>query len=297
MAKGIYTGIGSIRKVKKIYVGVNGVAHKVKQVYVGVNGTVKPIWTLATDGQQIFTSSGTFVVPDGVHKVDIFCVGGGGKAGKSRKGRYDVVYAGGGGGAGGYTTTMLGVELSSASYPVTVGASGGVSSFGTLCRAEPGGDGANYGNYSSSHGDPNARPVRAGGAGGIGGSGGGAAGFYFDEDEESGFQQPTPGASNGGTANNAITNTESVHCVMGGTGQGRTTRAFGEAAGTLYSPGSGGKSQSGVAAGMGAGVTGPNSGSGNSENTNIYTEKNDTYYETTTGYSGIVIVRWKADEQ
>ncbi len=297
MAKGIYAGIGGVHKVKKIYVGVNGSVHKVKQVYVGVNGTVKPIWTLATDGQQIFTSSGTFVVPDGVHKVDIFCVGGGGKAGISRKGRSTVVYAGGGGGAGGYTTTMLGVELSAASYPVTVGASGGVSSFGTLCRAEPGENGANYGNYSSNHGNPNEKPVRAGGAGGIGGSGGGAAGYYYDEDEESGVQKPTTGASDGGTAANAVTNTESVHCVMGGTGQGRTTRAFGEATGTLYAPGSGGKSQGGVAAEMGAGVTGPNSGAGNSENTNIYTEQNMTYYETTTGYSGIVVVRWKADEQ
>ncbi len=297
MAKGIYTGIGSIRKVKKIYVGVNGVAHKVKQVYVGVNGTVKPIWILATDGQQIFTSSGTFVVPDGVHKVDIFCVGGGGKAGISRKGRSTVVYAGGGGGAGGYTTTMLGVELSAASYPVTVGASGGVSSFGTLCRAEPGGNGANFGTYNSSHGDGTINYVRAAGAGGIGGSGGGAAGFYYDEDEESGIQQPTPGASNGGTATNAVTNTTSVHYTVGGTGQGRTTKAFGESTGTLYAPGSGGKSQDGVAAGMGAGVTGPNSGAGNSENTNIYTEQNMTYYETITGYSGIVIVRWKANEQ
>lgn len=291
MAKGIYAGMGGVHKVKKIYVGVNGSAHKVKQVYVGVNGVVKPIWTLATDGQQIFTSSGTFVVPDGVHKVDIFCVGGGGKAGKSCKNsRYDYVYSGGGGGAGGYTTTMLGVELSAANYPVIVGASGGASSFGTICKAEPGGNGADKDTYRNDM-------VRAGGAGGIGGSGGGAAGYYYDEDEESGVQGPTAGASNGGTAANAVTDTSIPHYVMGGSGQGRTTRAFGEAAGTLYSPGSGGKTQSGVAAGTGAGVTGPNSGSGCSENTNVYTDRYDTWYETTTGYSGIVIVRWKANEQ
>lgn len=284
MAKGIYAGTGKLSKLKKIYVGVGGTARKVKQVYVGVAGAVKPVWTLAADGQQIFTTSGTFTVPDGVHKVDIFCVGGGGKGGTSMQHKsYTHVWPGGGGGGGGYTKTMLGVELSQTSYPVIVGASGGISSFGSICDAASGGDGADTSQDSLS------------GAGGNGGSGGGAGGFYYDEDEVSGTVQPSAGASNGGNASNVTS--PILQYTAGGSGQGSTTRAFGETNGTLYSPGSGGKTTTGSAASTGAGVTGANTGAGCSDTTNTYTSGNYNYYETTTGYSGIVIVRWKADDQ
>ncbi len=297
MARGIHLNTGVTRKINKVYVGINGTAKRVKQVYVGINGVPKPIWQLAEDGQQIFTSSGTFTVPDGVHKVDIFCVGGGGRAGTSYKNSlYNHVGSGGGGGAGGYTKTMLGVELTQPSYAIIVGASGGTSSFGSICSAAGGGHGSDYGNtneYNSKLGY-----ITSGGAGGIGGSAGGSAGFYYDMDDYTGTVTPTPGASNGAdAAHAAATVSGTMIYVTGGTGQGSTTRAFGETNGTLYSPGSGGKSQSGAAAGTGAGVTGANSGAGCSENTNVYKERNITYYETTTGYSGIVIVRWKANEQ
>lgn len=63
MARGIHLNTGVTRKINKVYVGINGTAKRVKQVYVGINGVPKPIWQLAEDGQQIFTSSGTFTVP------------------------------------------------------------------------------------------------------------------------------------------------------------------------------------------------------------------------------------------
>ena len=35
MAKGIYAGVGGVKKVKKLFVGVGGAAKKVKKVFVG----------------------------------------------------------------------------------------------------------------------------------------------------------------------------------------------------------------------------------------------------------------------
>ena len=45
MAKGAYIGNNYSRKVKKIYLGVNGASRKVKKGYIGVNGSARLFYT------------------------------------------------------------------------------------------------------------------------------------------------------------------------------------------------------------------------------------------------------------
>lgn len=46
MLKRVYVGVdGVARKVKKIYLGIDGVARKVKRGYIGVGGVARPFWT------------------------------------------------------------------------------------------------------------------------------------------------------------------------------------------------------------------------------------------------------------
>ena len=133
--------------------------------------------------------------------IQVFCVGGGG-AGGSKSGA---------GGGGGYTTTGQAYPTAGTNYTVTIGAGGAYASGkGGLSRAfsvtATGGDGGQSSN-------PN---------GGNGGSGGGGASW-----------NACAGGSNGGNGGSSDT-------AVGGTGQGTTTREFGESGGTLYSGGGGG---------------------------------------------------------
>ena len=129
---------------------------------------------------QVFTTSGVFVVPQGVNTIQVELVGPGGNGGSN---------GAGGGGGGGYTVGTLPV-VPGTSYPVTVGqgGSGTATTFGgTSLQATAGGNGnivqqQNVGGGGAagfgSGGDVNF----AGGAGGggyytyFGGGGGGAAG-------------------------------------------------------------------------------------------------------------------------
>ena len=145
-------------------------------------------------GQQLFTSNGTFTVPDDVTSISVVCVGGGGGGGTSDQD--DELGGGGGGGALAYVnniTTTPGESLT-----ITVGAggaagggNGGNSSLSrggtTLCSAgggqggddvDSGGDGGNGGTVITGTGG-------SGGSGGDandgtsnnGGGGGGAGGY------------------------------------------------------------------------------------------------------------------------
>lgn len=137
--------------------------------------------------------------------IDIFCVGGGG-------GSYS-----GSGGCGGYTNTATGVHIAAdTDYAISVGAggavasSGGNSSFGSLASASGGGTGCTAG--GSGGGGGGYRAIDGGGkTGGAGGSDG------------------SDGVNGYGTAS-----------TKNGTGQGTTTREFGESTGTLYAGGGGG---------------------------------------------------------
>ena len=167
-----------------------------------------------------FLTSGTLTVKED-RFVDIFAVGGGGNGGTgtatNSSSSGGTTYGGGGaGGGGGYTTTVKGTTLPAGTYTVTVGAAAGKSSITnedatiTYCTAN--------GGKSGSAGTADDQK------GGNGGSGGGAG--------DIGTNPPGKGGSNG-------SNGDSTANCTGGTGQGTTTREFGEATGDLYAGGGG----------------------------------------------------------
>lgn len=242
-----------------------------------------------------FTSSGTFTVPAGCSKIDIFCVGGGGGgSGAYGTGTGYLTRGGGGGGGGGYTKTVSNVSVTAGtSYAVTVGAggtggtggtgtgsthdgtSGGTSSVGSLCSANGGINGA----YSS-----------GAGKGGSGGGSGSSTTSWSSTASYPGYN----GGSNGG--NGAQNNTT-------GKGQGTTTRAFGESSNTLYAGGGGGGSCYGSPVGQGGAGGGGNGNSSGTANTGgggggglagtTNSSGNSTFTNGGNGGSGIVIIRIK----
>lgn len=167
-------------------------------------------YVVRDDGVVELHNSGTLVFLNPA-VIDIFCVGGGGAGGM---GKYPDIL-GGGGGAGGYTRTLL-RQAVTGSIEVNIGAgatrnaqSGGMTSFGSFLSA-------NGGNSAVSPG-----------IGGNGGSGGGG-GVSSNSDYGTGGSDGSAG-ENGYPAS-----------IKGGTGQGTTTREFGESNGKLYAGGGGG---------------------------------------------------------
>jgi hypothetical protein len=139
---------------------------------------------------QVFGSSGTFVVPAGVTRIEVVMWGGGGGGGGGYESNlYTNATPGGGGGAGCYALNVLNVTPGS-SYPVTIGSggsattlnlgqpgsSGSASSFGALMTANGGGGGS---------GGPNTSGFGAG-AGGSGASCTGAIANFHSQDGQSG---------------------------------------------------------------------------------------------------------------
>lgn len=254
-------------------------------------------------GIKTFASSQTWTVPARVTKIDIFCVGGGGSGGANSNG---TNWNKGAGGGGGFTATRKSLTVTpGAVYAVTVGAGGtvhteqsddityyvsgrgGTSSFGTILSARGGqGGGAqsdNDGGYLAYGGD--------------GGSGGGAGSFniwpsYY-------YYIGGNGGSDGANGGEAKTTSDVESTNRKGTGQGTTTRAFGESGGTLYAGGGGGSSYgSNYTAGSGGSGGGGNGGNGSATNngatggtTNTGGGGGGSRYGTTGG-SGVVIVRW-----
>jgi hypothetical protein len=114
---------------------------------------------------QVFNTSGTFVVPNGVTSVHVTAIGGGGAAG------YHSSMPGAGGGAGGRASGIVGGLVAGQAIAVTVGAggpapaapangnAGGSSSFGTYLSATGGGGG---------QGGTTVQFAMAGGTGGAG---------------------------------------------------------------------------------------------------------------------------------
>lgn len=213
---------------------------------------------------KAFTASGTYTIPAGYTKMDLFTVGGGGtgigsKTGRSRNG-----------GAGSFTKTILNIAvLAEQTLIVVVGAGstgsyakGGLSSItrngGVLCSAD-GGSGA------GTKGDEDSKETR--GRGGNGESDG----------------------RDGESVNGPISK-----------GQGTTTKAWGSSTGTLYAgggsdnagfPGGAGGAGGGGAGGTGtspvayrrAGTTNTGGGAGGH---GFYDYSNEA-----TGGSGIVLIR------
>lgn len=209
---------------------------------------------LLTSGTLIFLSKAV---------IDLFLVGGGGAGGC---GANSKVARGGGG--GGYTFVKKSIEVeANKDYQIVIGAGGVISNENT---GLDGGATTAFG-YTANPGK--GAVAYTGGANG--GSGGGGGGYQTS---------PTPGAGGSDGANGG------TGYVGGGTGQGTTTREFGESTGKLYAGGGGGgyypgDNRSGGAGGAGGGGKGgsryqagsdgePNSGGGGGGSGSTLTDVN-----------------------
>lgn len=209
-------------------------------------------YNVRKDGVVELLTSGTIVFLE-PKVIDVFCVGGGGSGGFFKSGT--GAQTGFGGGGGGYTATLRKVNVTG-SYEVTVGAGGiagqtngggGASAFGGLITANGG-----YGHQSSSSDLDMIRGANggSGGGGGVASNSDYGAGGSNGNDGERGYYPQT---------------------IIGGKGQGTTTREFGEANGKLYAGGGGGgryiSAQSPVvsAGGSGGGGTGGWCGTANTQ--------------------------------
>lgn len=235
--------------------------------YKIVNDSGTEISETTTNNWNIrLLTSGTLTFTDlrGTTSIDVFLVGGGGGSNsKTTPTDYGTVHSGGGG--GGYTKTQKAVSVSeNSAISVSIGAGGGAGSSGGTTTVT-----VNGSTYSASGGAAGGAPWFNGnntvcGSGGSGGSGGGSA--------SSGGFAGGSGGSDGGNGGAGRSNVFPVGSV--GSGQGSTTRAFGESSGELYSyGGSGGGGSVPVVGTLAANTGHGGQGSGGS------------------GYSGIAIVR------
>lgn len=179
-----------------------------------LNFTYTGEYNVRDDGVVELLTSGELVFLDPA-VIDIFCVGGGG-AGTTPTGS-GVNEVGYGGGGGGYTSTKKRQRVDGA-YTVTIGAGGGLidkqggaTQFGDILTANGGLSGGQSEVYTGSDG----------------GSGGGG-----------GVNSNSDYGSGGSDGNNGENGFPASH--IGGTGQGLTTREFGEPNGKLYAGGGGG---------------------------------------------------------
>ena len=173
------------------------------------------------DVVELLESGEITFVKDGV--IDVFMVGGGGAGGLNTS-KYQNGY-GGGGGAGGYTKTVRRVQVTTSPIQVTVGAGGlpGNSGYNGGATAW-GGNTVAGGNGNVMSGLGSSATTQAGAGGGSGGGGGVVSNSDFGT-----------GGSDGNSGESGYPTS-----TKGGTGQGTTTREFGEAGGKLYAGGGGG---------------------------------------------------------
>ena len=246
--------------ISQIKGGISGVP-----VY-GTDFTYSGDYQVISDGNDNwrikFLTSGTFI-PKSDMQIDVFLVGGGGGGG------YTAISNTASGGGGGYTNTVKSLVLSNnIDYPLVIGNGGTGES-----------DGGNTSSFSvtANGGKRGSNTQTAGVRGGDGGSGGGAA-------YASTSSAPGNGGSDGSDGGSSNT-------TLGGTGQGTTTREFGESSGDLYAGGGGGIYGKNIGiGGNGGGGDGKKSGEANTGggggNSDRYGSSGDT-----SGGSGIVIIR------
>ena len=253
-------------------------------------------------------SSGTFKANTSV-AVDLHAVGGGGGGAGPINQNY-----GGSGGAGGKTATKKAQTLSATSYTVTVGTGGAGSVNGNAsesrCVAGGNGTASSFGSLvSAAGGGGAAKSFKWGsGAGGSGGSGGGSGNCGQG-------QCTATGGTNGGNGTQGSKGSSYSFATLGaaGTGQGTTTRDFGETGGTLRAGGGGGgcaygskktsSSSTGAAGGSGGGGAGGQWGTNGTVGTANYgggggggggsSNEADKEGSGGNGGTGIVIVRNK----
>ncbi len=245
-------------------------SYAVKDNAEWVHATTYTATAKTSKSLHTFTSSGTFTVPPGVSKIDIFCVGGGGGGGGGMASNESVVWGAGGGGGGGYTATKTDVSVTAGSkYNIIIGA-GGAGDTRTAPYTSPskGGDGgaSSVGSLISANGGKGGYTGRIyngsahGGSGGDGGSGGGGgSGTFRWVETETKWYSGRAGGSNGG--NGGEGDNKGSSSSSGGAGQGSTTRSFGSSSGTLYAGGGASGSVFGYAKGAGGSGGGGSGGS------------------------------------
>ena len=204
------------------------------------------------------------------NSIDVFVVGGGGGGG-SEGGTTN----GGCGGGGGYTKTQKNIRLDNktGNYSITIGNGGAASSNGGTTSAFT---------YSISGGNGSAT-LKAGGTGGSGGGG------LSGNRNAGGAGGSDGGSGSGGTCG--------AYCSYGGSGQGTTTREFGETTGELYAGGGGGGGGVSGSGGSGGGGSGGNwnNGVGSSGTANTGGGGGGAgsvnQYGGASGGSGVVVIR------
>lgn len=203
--------------------------------YEIVDDNNTPISSTLGNWKIRFLTSGTltFTALNGASDgIDVFLVGGGG-GGSNTTNEGGYFCSGSGGGGGGYTATYNGMTVGDAiDYNIVVGAGGSAGSNG--------GESSAFG-VSISGG----KRGSSGSGGGSGGSGGGGGG----ESDINGGKGGSDGSN--GTASYS----------GAGTGQGTTTREFGESSGKLYAGGGGGGGKTGASGGSGGGGAGASNSS------------------------------------
>lgn len=244
-------------------------------------------------------TSGTLTFTDlrGTTSIDVFLVGGGGGGAGigaypySNQGSWSGYYFyGNGGGGAGHTKTVKSIAADiNTAYAVTIG-SGGAAGAAGKNGSDGGASSIAIGTTTYSAAGGKAADGRDGGNGG---SGGGAGAL------SSQTESPYCGGAGGTDGGDGVTPTVPTYCQgssigSGGTGQGTTTRAFGDINGVLYATGGGGAggfhTSSGVHGTTGAGGgNNPNTGDGGIGGGNNATYAG--YQAPTAGGSGVIIIR------
>lgn len=218
--------------------------------------------------------------------VDVFLVGGGGGGNGASGTSINQYYSTGGGGGGGFTKTQRVKFTKNTQYPAIIGA---------------GGAGAKVDSYGGPGGTTSIAGVEASGASAVSGTGlwfhGGSGGSGGASGENGGTQGSFDGRDGGSDGSNGSG-------TVAGTGQGTTTRAFGESTGELFAAGggSGAVNRTGGTGGAGGGGHG-----GNGYGTSTAGEENTgsgggggghgesgitTYDDGKAGGSGVILIRF-----
>ena len=212
-------------------------------------------------GQQDFTSSGSFTVPTGVTSINIVAVGAGGGGGGTDNN--DETGGGGGGGALAYVNTISTTPGESLTITVGTGGNGGgrgangggggsssVDRGGTTLVQANGGSGGQHAGAGGAGGTVNTGSGGAGGAGGAGsngntndaGGGGGAGGYSGNGGAGAAFNDGNGGdGGSGGAAGGGGSGTSNASRGGGGVGiLGEGTSGAASADGASGNGGSGG---------------------------------------------------------
>lgn len=204
-------------------------------------------------GQQVFTSSGTFTVPDGVTTISAVCVGGG-AAGSNRRGgdlRYSSSIAVTPGESLTVNVNSGGVTEIKRSSTVLLAAKGGSSGTSSTVAGNIGG--GNGGNGGSDYTTSGSAAVGGGGGGAGGYTGNGGAGGNGGEPGSSGANGSGGGGGGGGGGAAPTAFTDSAGGDGGGVGLlGTGSNGTGGTSANPGNAGSAGSSGSGRTYGGGA---------------------------------------------